>query len=129
MIPAEEHLFYMALANRMKAERELLDWKQTDLAENSNIHKIKIHRLEGAVDRMRAYELCLICETMNISADFLLGLDTDKRHREYPKIVLAMMDDLATIKNPEILESVYQFVRTVKNGIQNERSGSKKLTG
>lgn len=129
MIPPEEQIFYMALANRMKAERESLDWKQTDLADNSNIHKIKIHRLEGAVDRMRAYEMSRICQTLNISADFLMGLDANKRHREYPTIVLAMMDDLATIKNPQILESVYQFVRTVKNGIQNERSGSKKLTG
>ena len=129
MIPPEEQIFYMALANRMKAERESLDWKQTDLADNSNIHKIKIHRLEGAVDRMRAYEMSRICQTLNISADYLMGVDANKRHREYPTIVLAMMDDLATIKNPQILESVYQFVRTVKNGIQNERSGSKKLTG
>lgn len=129
MIP-EEQIFYRAAAARMNDEMELLDWKnKKELANYSDIKSHTMHKLVGGVDRLRAYELYKICNALNVSSDYLIGLDTNKRHREYPKIVLAMMDDLATIQNPQILESVYQFVRTVKNGIQNERTNNKKLTG
>ncbi|PZQ45114.1 MAG: hypothetical protein DI551_08345 [Micavibrio aeruginosavorus] len=129
MIPAEEQIFYRAVAARMKDERDELDWKQKKLAANSGIKSSKIHKIEGGVDRLRAYELFKICETLNVSADYLIGLDMNKRHREYPKIVLAIMEDLATIHNLQILESVYKFVRAVKNEIQSERETGKKLIG
>ncbi len=125
MIPAEEQIFYRAVAARMKDERDELDWKQKNLAANSGIKSAKIHKIEGGVDRLRAYELFKLCETLNVSADYLIGLDTNKRHRVYPKIVLAIMDDLATIQNIQILEIVYRFVRVIKNEFKGKGKTAK----
>jgi transcriptional regulator with XRE-family HTH domain len=126
---SEEEIFYMAIGRRMKEERDLRDWKQIDLAKFSGISSHKIHKHENGLDRIKSYELSRVSNTFGVSADYLLGLDPNKRHKDVPKIALAIMDDLATIQNIEVLESVYQFVHTIKNGFQNDKITSKKLAG
>ena len=123
----EETQFYILVGHNIRDERELLDWKQTDLSEHSDITRFKIHRFEGGLDRIRCYELVQICKTLNLSADYMLGLTKQRKLLEYPPEVLATMNDLAKIQDKRILESFYQVVNTVKDSMRHERQVVKKI--
>ena len=127
MICTEEEVFYISLGRRMREERSLKDWTQIDLAKYAEIDPHKVHKYEGGLHRIRSYELQQLAMALDVSADYLIGRDDLKRHRQYSRILESIIEDLIALQNPRLLQSVHYFVRTLKTGFQRDGQTASKL--
>lgn len=79
------------MENRLLVVRRALGMTQSDVAEATGISQAALSKIEVDGDRLRltGQTLKQLCEGLNVSADYLLGLTDDPRPlREGPPITL-----------------------------------------
>lgn len=62
---------------RFKTARAFRGYKQTDLAEALGVHSITVSKWERGVQTPDADTVRRMCDLLDVSADFLLGLSDD----------------------------------------------------
>lgn len=69
----------------MKELREDRDLRQKEVADYLKIDQRVYSRYETGINAIPIEKLILLCEFYNVSADYLLGLDTVKKRRNILK--------------------------------------------
>lgn len=65
------------LGERVRRARMAYGWKQKELAERTGVPQGNISRIErGQIQDMHLSRFITLMHTLNVSADYLLGLDT-----------------------------------------------------
>lgn len=70
----------MQIAQRIKEIRLERNKTQEEVAEALGIVKQAYYRYEKGIRSLKAEQIKVICEYLNISADYLLGLSDEKRN-------------------------------------------------
>ena len=69
----------MLLAQRLRELRARYDWTLQELAERSGVHYVTIHRAEKGSTRITAPVVIALAKTLQVTTDYLLGMDTEER--------------------------------------------------
>jgi transcriptional regulator with XRE-family HTH domain len=67
----------MLLAQRLRELRARYDWSLHELAARSGVHYITIHRAEKGSTRITAPVVMALARTLQVSTDYLLGMDAN----------------------------------------------------
>ena len=68
----------MSIASNIVTLRERQGLNQRELAEKLNINRSVLNRIENGTRPVRGYELKIIADYFNVSADYLLDRETPK---------------------------------------------------
>jgi transcriptional regulator with XRE-family HTH domain len=75
----------MLLAQRLHELRVQYDWSLQELAERSGVHYVTIHRAEKGSTRITAPVVMALAKTLNVTTDYLLGMDAEAALPAPPK--------------------------------------------
>jgi transcriptional regulator with XRE-family HTH domain len=75
----------MLLAQRLHELRVQHDWSLQELAERSGVHYVTIHRVEKGSTRITAPVVMALAKTLNVTTDYLLGMDAEAAPSAPPK--------------------------------------------
>ena len=75
----------MLLAQRLRELRARYDWSLQELAERSGVHYVTIHRCEKGSTRITAPVVMALAKTLNVTTDYLLGMDVETTPPAAPK--------------------------------------------
>lgn len=102
----------MSVASNIVTLRERQGLNQKELAENLNMNRSVLNRIENGTRPVRDDELKIIADYFNVSADYLLGRETPKAPAlsDEQTIVLKGFDDLSDVGRNALM--------TVLNGLR-----------
>lgn len=76
------------LAQRLRQAREYKGWSQTVLSKRSGVHHVQISKLERGITKdITGTTLRALCEAMQISPRYLLGMSDDMEGEREPAAV------------------------------------------
>jgi transcriptional regulator with XRE-family HTH domain len=80
-----------SLAQRIRVARAYKGWSQTELARRAGVHHVMISKLErGATKDIQGATLRKLCEALEVSPQYLLGMTDDIESEPRPAAVVSI---------------------------------------
>ena len=76
-----------SLAQRLRVARAYKGWSQKDLAKKTGIHNVQLSKLERGVTKEIQGSLRKLCEALDVSPQYLLGMTDDMESEMMPAAV------------------------------------------
>lgn len=77
-----------SLAQRLRVARAYKGWSQTELAKKAGIHNVQLSKLErGITKEIQGTTLRKLCEALDVSPQYLLGMTDDIDSEQMPTAV------------------------------------------
>jgi len=77
-----------SLAQRLRVARAYKGWSQTELAKKAGINNVQLSKLErGITKEILGTTLRRLCEALDVSPQYLLGMTDDMESEQVPAAV------------------------------------------